>query len=160
MRSNGTFLFHRLFAGCERAPCARISKQRFGVECSDALAFDGSFDSLKLSCRCPQQNFARPSVKDSRQKTATSPGCGHLLPGVLDSWASSCLLCPVLCWIGLTRVLMTSSMTTLVRNDVIKRHRIVPSDDGVMMSQGHHYVQMMSLMTSIYDVIMTLSAPI
>ena len=29
MRSNGTFLFHRLFAGCERAPFSRTSKQRF-----------------------------------------------------------------------------------------------------------------------------------
>ena len=103
--------------------------------------------------RVPQQNFACPSVKDSRQQTATSPGLGHLWSGVLDSWASSCLLCPVLCWIGLSRVLMTSSMMTLARNDVMKRHRIVPSDDGVMMSQWHHHVQMTSLMTSIYDVI-------
>ena len=61
-----------------------------------------------------------PSVKDSRLQTAMSPGPGCLLAGVLDSWASSGLLCPVLCWIGLTPVLMTSSMTTLVRNDVIK----------------------------------------
>ena len=60
--------------------------------CSDALAFDGSFDSLKLSCRCPQQNFARPSGKDSRLWTAKSPGRGYLLAGVLDSWASSGLL--------------------------------------------------------------------
>ena len=81
--------------------------------------FDSSFDSLKLSCRGPQQNFARPSVKDSRLQTVTSLGRGCLLAGVLDSWASCGLLCPVLCWIGLTPVLMTSSMTTKVRNDVI-----------------------------------------
>ena len=78
------------------------------------------FDSLKFSCRGPQQNFARPSVKDSRLQTATSPGRGYLLAGVLDSWASCGLLCPVLCWIGLTPVLMTSSMTTEVRNDITK----------------------------------------
>ena len=116
-----------VFERCERAPFSRTSKQRFvgrelGVGsrwCGDALAFDGSFDSLKLSCRCPQQNFARPSVKDSRRQTATSPGRGHLLAGVPDSWAKCGLLCPVLCWIGLTPVLMTSSRTTKVRNDVI-----------------------------------------
>ena len=30
MRSNGTFLFHLLFAGCELIPFARTSRQRFG----------------------------------------------------------------------------------------------------------------------------------
>ena len=116
-------LFHHLFQGCEHVPLARTFKQRFGASSGDAFLLQAMLSCLTASISPVAVRTAKlcmPFCQGLPSTDSESPGRGCLLAGVLDSWAISGLLCPVLCWIGLTPVLMTSSMTTEVRNDVTK----------------------------------------
>ena len=56
MRSNGTFLFYRLFVGCEHARLARTSQHRFGAGVflvsakKGAIIYPGDFFQRRGNC--------------------------------------------------------------------------------------------------------------